>query len=278
MNYYRFDRAARGERYFVDTLLSFLLMEDGFQGLQKLFRHVYDNKACLNLKEDFEIVTELDPLRDASVIHPNVREQYRERGRIAVPDMFLRWGDLCVVLEAKFFTDPSDDDIEEQLEAQRNAIESVKQFTAYKDYKITYLLLTVRPPRIRLGNDTKALTWDKLLDVTRTDEQTATNRYCRAAIDDALARANKEFSKIAGVHFEKYKLDQLISNLPNLIKAGKVFVGFTGSLERLSTSTIEELRNRDHYRVSDTAWTPNWITIDKLLHRLLELGVFSKTT
>ena len=276
MNAYRFDKVARGERYFVDTLLSFLLMENAFHGLRKLFRYVYGNDECLNLKEDFEIVTELDPLRDASVFHPTVREKYREKGRVAVPDMFVRWGNLCVVIEAKFFTDPSDDDIEEQLKAQKEAIESVKEYTEYKDCNIHYLVLTVRPLRLRLSNHAKTLTWAKLLDITKEDQQSVANIYCREAINGALARADREFSKITGVHFEKYKLDQLISNLTDLIKSGKVYVGFTGGLERLSTSTVEQLKNRDHYRVSDTEWTENWITIDRLLHRLLELGVFSK--
>jgi len=119
---YTFDRVARAERYFADTLLPHLLMAHEFMGLKLLFRHVLSQVDFSQFPDDFELVTELDPLRDGSVGNETVRTLYRDLGRVTVPDLFVRWDRYCLVIEAKFFTDPADDELTEQVSLQRKAI------------------------------------------------------------------------------------------------------------------------------------------------------------
>jgi hypothetical protein len=130
---YWFSGVARSERYYVATLLSHCLMANDFEGLKELFIKVLGSNACSNLSNDSEIVSELEPLRDGSVYNTHVKELYLKYKRIAVPDLFLRWDNQCIILAAKFFTDPENDALLEQIRGQQDAIDKVKKFTLYKD-------------------------------------------------------------------------------------------------------------------------------------------------
>ena len=47
------------------------------------------------------------------------------------------------------------------------------------------------------------------------------------------------------------KFDDLLTKLPQFIAQGKIFVGFTGGIEALSSVLdIVELVNRSHYKIS----------------------------
>lgn len=67
MKKYIFQDVSRSERYFTTTLLSHLLMANNFEGTKLLFKFLF-NKDDFDGGLGFEIVTELDPLRDPSVL------------------------------------------------------------------------------------------------------------------------------------------------------------------------------------------------------------------
>lgn len=100
--------------------------------------------------------------------------------------------------------------------------------------------------------------------------------YYKIVIQKAKDRAINESARL--VNYEKLKFEDLLAKLPQLIIQGKIFVGFTGGIEALSSvSEIAELVNRSHYKVSDTQWTHNWIPLDMFLHKVFELkGYYNK--
>lgn len=155
---YRFDATARAERYFVATLLTHLLLSDGFAGLKRLFYHMFGDETCASLSDDFEIVSELDPLRDGSIQDSAVKKLYQEHKRIAVPDLFLRWGHNCLIIEAKFFTDPAAEELHEQVKLQKEAIKKVQPYTFYKNWEVRYATLTIQPVKSTSNSDTAAIT------------------------------------------------------------------------------------------------------------------------
>src|SRR5262245_2830327 len=162
---YRFDRTARAERYFVDTLFAHFLLADNFAGLRLLFEHIFGSEACTGLDEDFEIVSELDPLRDGSVGNNQVKNLYRQFRRVAVHDIFLHCSHLCLVIEGKFFTDPATEELAKQVNLQREAIDKVKPFTLYKDWQIKFAVLTTTPVKSSLQADITVLSWDTILEL-----------------------------------------------------------------------------------------------------------------
>jgi hypothetical protein len=273
---YRFDRAARSERYFVASLLSHLLLTENFTGLKSLFKHVFGDEQCSGLPDDFELVSELDPLRDGSIQNIEVKKLYQEFKRVAVPDLFLRWSQLCLVIEAKFFTDPALEELKEQIRLRRDAIEKVKPFTLYQGWTIKFAALTTK--EINLGTDIHVLTWEGVLSMMEKALSHSENKgYAIKVIQDALARANQEMESSSGINFKRLKFDEIMSQLPDLIQKKKIYIGFTGGIEAFSLASEEQLRLRSHYKVSDIRWSDNWITLDQFLRRVFEVrGYFEK--
>ena len=119
-NKYYFQDVARSERYFTATHFAHLLMSNNFEGTKIFFRFILNNES-FDEGDDFEIVTELDPIRDASVLGNTEKQLFMENGRVAVPDIFLRWGNYACIIEAKFFTLPRWDDLKNQVNEQKKS-------------------------------------------------------------------------------------------------------------------------------------------------------------
>lgn len=266
---YRFDRTARTERYFVDTLFAHFLLANNFSGLCSLFAYVFGAEVCNSLPEDFEIVSELDPLRDGSVGNDRVKELYRTFKRVAVPDLFLRWSTLCLVIEGKFFTDPAIEELQEQVRLQRDAIAKVKSFTIYKDYQFKFAVLTPTSVKFSPSSDITVLSWDNILNLMENEANNKDIIYVKEVIRHALNRVIKE--RTIPITFEKMKFQDILSRLPQLIESEKIFIGFTGGTATLAVATELELIGRSHYKVSDIRWSDNWITLDQFLRRIFEL-------
>jgi len=277
LSLYTFDGTARAERYFADTLLPHLLLAHEFAGLKLLFRHVLSHVDFSQLPDDFEIVTELDPLRDGSVGNEAVRAKYRDIGRVAVPDLFVRWERYCLVIEAKFFTDPADEDLSVQIKLQRKAIATIREHTKYGDesYRFEHVILGIRPCQIE---EAHSITWDELCDVILDPVLACPEhdlRYCQQIFRDAIARAKREQEAVGRIKFTKMKFAELMENLSTLIQQQKVYIGFVGGERQLANATLEELETRSHYKVSNKRWSENWITLDKFLHRVFQLKGYS---
>lgn len=269
-NLYRFDTTARAERYFTATLLPHILLSNNFSALRKLFQMIFSNKVCENLPEDFEIVSELDPLRDGSVENQNVKKLYQTFKRIAVPDLFLRWSHLCLVIEAKFFTDPAAEELYTQVKLQQEAIAKVKPYTVYRDWNVKFAVLTVEGTEISTDSNIINLNWEHLLQTLKSDVPVSPDlEYAFHAIRSALQRAKRPESTV--ITYEKLKFAKLFEQLSRLVAEGKIYIGYTGGIEALESATLTELEQRYHYKVSEYRWSDNWISLDQFLGRVFRL-------
>jgi len=272
---YKFDEVARSERYFTSSILYHLLVNDGFKGLKIIFINIFGEECCRNLNNDFEVVSELDPLRDGSVYQPKIKKLFKKNKRVAVPDLFLRWSDLILILEAKFFTNPKEEDLENQISLQKKAIDLVKGETAYTKCTINYALLTVLEKSENDFSDSNIilLTWDHLLEWMQISiPQSVDVSYSFSVLKKAIQRAKDELQNNTQVSYKKISsFNELLNGLPDLVEQGFIYVGFSGWEENRASISLQELKNRSHYRVSKKKWSDNWITIDRLLHRYFEV-------
>ncbi len=265
--HHRFDGVARSERYYADTLLPHLLMANNWNGLRLLFTNVFGADECTNLPDDFELVSELDPLRDGSVENPDIHSLYASQGRVAVPDLFLRWGHLCLVIEAKFFTLPHVDQLVKQIQEQERAINDVLQYTHYEAMKIAYLLLTVHPVIVPPETKILTLTWTALLDVvTAHASLTDDLAYCAATIQNGIERASRELRVDPAQRTWKiFNLKHIVRNHAQLSERGYAFVGFDGGISALRRAHKQELVERSGYKLSGNKYSKNWMTLEEFI-------------
>ncbi|MBP7678787.1 MAG: hypothetical protein KA096_00015 [Bacteroidales bacterium] len=273
MQKYFFQDVARAERYFTATLLPHLLMINNFEGVKILFRHVY-NDNNLSEPDDFEIVTELDPVRDGSVYNDDVRKIYKELGRIAVPDLFIRWGKRILAIEAKFFTEPTSDELQDQLKLQWDALSAIIAQTNYDPSNIQQCLLLINAPKDKLSPNIIILTWDEvvgLFDKYSTNLHITDCYQVLSILKGSIARARMELQRASEVTYTKVSnIEELIILLPKLIESKKVWVGFSEGIS-LDEIDLDYLLHRSHYRVSNKKHSPNWIRIDELIAKYISL-------
>lgn len=278
---YQFDKVARSERYFTASLLTHLLMFNDFSGAKSLLGFFF---ADYEESDEIEIVSELDPLRDGSVINRDVKEKFKKMGRIAVPDLFIRIGKNILVLEAKFFSEPNITDLKNQMNLQIKAIEEVKSQTKYVDCNMLHCLLTINEINFKESKDFRTITWDKILEIINEANKvkTITNdfSYSLEKIKNAIIRAKNELQSPSRktVICERYpSLKELLKDIQRLIDEGKIYFGFTGGENVLMKTKISLLNTRDHYKISDVRWTDNWLTLDLLIKRLIQEKISSES-
>ncbi|MDP4281259.1 MAG: hypothetical protein Q8867_03835 [Bacteroidota bacterium] len=265
---YKFDEVARSERYFTSYLLPLLLSHNDFTFLKFVIQKVFNEKLD-HLKNDFEIVTELDPLRDGSVSNDTVKAKYKEFKRVAVPDLFLRWDSKILIIEAKFFTSPKKEELEDQIIAQKKAIDEVKSETKYRSITPKHIALTIQKISLR---GFESYTWDEIISWA---EESIRNKptqiiYALDVLRNAVIRA-KEEDKPGDRHWKKYSFDQILDQLPKFLREGKIYFAFSKGEAQLRAMKLPDLQNRSHYKVSDVQISDNWLTIDQLIKRYIEV-------
>ncbi len=271
-NHY-FQDVARSERYFTATILSHLLMANNFEGTKLLFKYIFNDDNFVEI-DDFEIVTELDPIRDGSVYNKDIQKIFRESGRIAVPDIFIRWGTKVLAIEAKFFTQPSADELQDQLKLQWKAISTIVDKTNYNPSDIQQCLLMINQPDDKIAN-IKCITWSGIVQLFTKHKLSGHSKDCEYALNilsKSIIRAQKELESTAKIKYTQIKsIEILINKMPELINSGKIWVGFSEGLS-LDIIDLEYLINRSHYKVTDDPGkSKNWIRIDELITKYLDL-------
>lgn len=270
---YNFDKTARSERYFTATHLAHLLMANNFEGTKLLFKYLLKDENR-NEGLDFEIVTELDPLRDASVSDKDIQLLFKDHGRVAVPDIFIRWGSYTFVIEAKFFTLPYPEDLEYQVNEQRRAISLIIDKTNYDVNKIQYCLLLIKNPGAFVDNSICLIVWDELIELFENKLSKPIFddvRYSLEIIKHSVNRAKGELQKLSKVTYKQIKsIQNLIAQLPQLLKEGKIYVGFSEGFYT-NNFDLDYFEGRSHYRISDTKYSDNWIRIEDLISKYISL-------
>ncbi len=268
----KFSDTARSERHFSAMLLPHLLLANNFAGLRALFRSLDRFKGADVDSNDIEIVAELNPIRDFG--EPPIDSNIPQ----SVPDLFLRIGENVLVIEAKFFTYPSEKKIDEQITSQRKAIESRLEGTRYKCYSFHYLALTVHDelnPYPNLGDDMSHLTWQKVIEVLEPVVNNAKSldlKYVLAELKYAVQRSADEQSKSGSVEEGRCKtIQELYQRAPELLAQGYCYIGFTGGVDELKSKNLDDLEKRDHYKYSSCKPNNNWVPMGEVILRYLKL-------
>lgn len=270
---YTFDSVARSERYFTSLILPHLLLSNNYHLLKALFNQIFNIDFSKLKNPEYEIVSELDPIRDGSVHSEDVRTIFIENRRIAVPDLFLRINNYILIIEAKFFTHPNEEELTQQINLQIKAIDKVLKYTNYKNCKIVYCLLTTLKTNLRDKNIT-TLTWDDIIELSMKNTHDSIGndfKYVLDILSKSNERAKKWLKPIGKITFKRYTFNELFDNLSNFIKNDKIYVGIDGGINKLLNLSLIDLQTRSHYKVSETKWSDNWITIDNLIKRYLTL-------
>lgn len=281
MSSYRFDSVARSERYFTATLLSHLLLAQNFLGLQAVFQALSIVPSNEYGRDEFEIVTELAALRDLRYRNARIDDQYREYGRGVVPDIFLRWCDQILIVEAKFFSPFTEDELLEQVGDQKQVIELVLAETAYTQCNITYAVLAVQdgPVATNWPKDIQFITWSDLIEALRqafSGYETPDISYCFDILCHAEERRRKELAKSEQSWKRVPSLHALLAILPELMEEHSIFVGFTGGKESFMQASLKELEQRSHYKWSYEWQGKNWLTAELLMSRYQELKTLNE--
>lgn len=267
----QFDKVARTERYYTSTILPFLLMSNSYKGLYLFFNEIFGENLRNQESDIVELVTELDPLRDSSTVNDAIKAIYKKKKRIAVPDLFLRINSKIIIIEAKFFTFPDKEQIEQQVNLQKHAIECIKRYTIYSNCEIKYVALTIQEQKNATGY-IHWITWDKIIEIIESVNNIEECAYYLNVLKSANERAKQENSSKTSLYtWEHVKFNELLDNCNDYIKQGKVFVGFMGGYEELHRMNLKDLENRNHYKISETCISNNWITIDKILSKYIDL-------
>ncbi len=279
MKKFAFHDVARSERYFTATLLSHLLMANNFEGLKILFNHL-EIKPIDTTNKEFEIVTELDPLRDGGAVNTFIKDTFRQEGRVAVPDIFLRWGEQILVIEAKFFSLPIEEALEAQLNEQKRAISLVVDKTVYESTKITYSLLLIDKTGVTNTSDAKLMTWDDVINLFNPVLSSLSDdcKYSLKVIEQSIIRAKDELlktSKTKVTWIEIKTIEELIKGLSDNIDNGYRYVGFSEGLDN-PILTPDFFEKRSCYRISKIKWTHNWYEVEKVISKYISLKYWEK--
>jgi len=268
----KFSDTARSERHFSAMLLPHLLLANNFAGLRALFRSLDRFKGADVDSNDIEIVAELNPIRD---IDGEPNDLHIKQ---SVPDLFFRIGENVLVIEAKFFTYPSKKEIVEQLNSQREAIESVLNHTCYTSDSIHFLALTAHElsDSPTFESDMSHLTWRKVIEILEKAKITADSpdlKHVLIKLNQAVERSNTEQSKSDRPSWKVCKtIQELYQCAPELLAQGYRSVGFSeGQNEKLQRSNLEYLETRHEYRYSKRNPGGNWLPMEAVLLRYLEL-------
>ncbi len=275
-----FSEVARTERYFTASLLCHLLMANNFVGAQSVFVEFYGEEICKAQHDEFEVISELDPLRDSSKDNNQIEKIFRKHKRVAVPDIFLRWGQLILVIEAKFFTYPNTKELEAQIVEQKRAINLILHETPYKEHRFKYVALAIEEDFSEKDFSDKTIgyiSWSKIIEILKSCFKGCVTKdidYSITSIEKSIKRACKELTNNTERSYQKIKtLDDLIQKIPQLINEKQLYFGFSEGINKLPEMSLEDLEGRGHYKVSHKKWSNNWHPIDLLISHIIELKI-----
>ncbi len=270
---YYFQDVARSERYFTATHLAHLLMANNFEGTKLFFKQFFQNEV-VDGNEDFEVVTEVDLLRDPGKQDHEIKQLFHDHGRIAVPDLFVRWGKNAFVIEAKFFTLPNISRLKNQVEEQRRAVNYILDKTAYADFKITYAIIALEFKQKNQIKDILTLNWKQIVDLFESQLALPISNDCKYSItiiNDAIERAQNELFPISNTNWIRFNsFNELYDQWEQLIEAGYLYIGFSEGLSSYRVDLQHSLL-RNQYKVSTTKDNNKWIELKDLIAKYHKL-------
>lgn len=273
---YRIDDLNRSERYFTATILPYFLVFDSFKHMHEFILAL--NGPTLPSEEDLksvELITEVDFIRDLrkwAEIHEETDryEKYenllRDVGRLAVPDVLIKYGKTIIVIEGKFFQKRRPVYYEEQVLLQQKLIDLIKE--EYPTFSFFHVFLTADTSLKQIPGIHKVIYWQgevmKLVNeiVERYPDHTELD-YFKRRLENAITRYNEEFEKPTqptdrSGTMRFYELSDLIDFLVK--EENDCFVGYTGGYQELMKTTLQQAQERAYWQVNERQLTErNWI-------------------
>jgi hypothetical protein len=225
--------------------------------------------------KSIELIAEVDFIRDSrkwAEIQDNseMYEKYdrllRDTGRLAVPDVLIKYGNTIIVIEGKFFQKQRPIYYEEQVSLQREVINLIR--AEYPGFSFYHVFLTADLSLTHLNGTDKVIHWQKevLGLADKISQQHPNHReleYFKDRLVNAITRFKQEFEKPATgtdqsgtIRF--YEFRALIEHLIN--DKSDCYVGFTGGTQELMRMTLLEAQERSHWKVNTRQLTEkNWI-------------------
>lgn len=171
-----FHEYCRSEKFFSATLLSYLLINNNFEGLkrflsylnEKSFFPLYNNdirkpiqEELLNSNNEIHYATEMNIIQDLShngySINPNSLTK-KIKGE-AIPDVISVIGDVILIIEVKYYTNYYESKLNQQLAQQKYIFDVLKDFYGIED--MGELHICICPDKINLVNG-YVITWEEI--------------------------------------------------------------------------------------------------------------------
>ena len=272
------DTVARSERHFTATLLTHLLMCNGFLGLKALFNELEISPPDEDNSEDFEVVSELDPLRDSSVENYEMSILFRQHGCKEVPDLFLRWGNQVLVIAVKYFPKPTAKELNSRAKEQIKAIEHLKSAAGYDSCHFTYALITVESIKSTIFYHAIShfIEWAKVIATLKRafgNDVAPDVAYCLEKLESEVERAHKESERQA-LWESITDIKTLVDDLPKYIERGLGYVSFHGGEKALRQASLEELEHPHYFRITESPPSNrHWVRVDTILEHYLLLKI-----
>lgn len=165
-----FHNYCRSEKFFSATLLSYLFINNNFHGLKK-FLLFLQNQNGLHIEDLTETdikrvhyATEMNLLQDFAFyrksIHPNSlsRKSHKE----SIPDIVTVINNIIIIIEAKYYSNFSENSLSQQLSNQKYVFDLIKDF--YSNPYMTEIHICLCPEKIHISNGI-VITWKEIYNL-----------------------------------------------------------------------------------------------------------------
>lgn len=174
-----FHNYCRSEKFFSATLLSYLLLNNNFEGLKRFlcflnkrtFFPLHNNdiqkpiqEEILSTYKDIHYATEMNIIQDLNhngyLISPNSLAK-KIKGE-AIPDIISVIGDIILIIEVKYYSSYYESKLSQQLAQQKYIFDVLKELYGKED--MGELHVCICPDKIKLTNG-YVVTWEEVYNL-----------------------------------------------------------------------------------------------------------------
>lgn len=197
-----FHNYCRSEKFFSATLLSYLLINNNFNGLkrflsylnEKSFYPLYNNGIQKPIQEDLiastndvHFATEMNVIQDLSHIGHSINPESLKKkikGE-AIPDVISVIGEIILIIEVKYYTNYYESKLSQQLDQQKYIFDVLKDLYGNDDMGVLHVCIC--PDRISLANG-YVITWEEIYNLFKNTPN------CEFALSSLKYNLNKSIN------------------------------------------------------------------------------------
>ena len=197
-----FHNYCRSEKFFSATLLSYLLINNNFEGLKrflnylnkKSFYPLYNNgikkpthNDLINSIKDIHFATEMNVYQDLYHNGHKFRQESLKRkikGE-AIPDVITVIGEIILIIEVKYYTNYYESKLSRQLDQQKYVFDILKDLYGKED--MGELHVCICPDKISLSSG-YVITWEEIYNLFKDTPN------CEFALESLKCNLNKSIN------------------------------------------------------------------------------------